>query len=64
MCTEPFLYGNYFVEGGLQSMTEHIFSSGIAYTAERAESVLFSGPYFTGGTVMAVLKAENAPDNV
>ena len=35
--------------------------SGITITAERAESVLFSEPNFTGGTVMAVLKAETAP---
>ena len=30
--------------------------SGIAITPERAESVLFSEPYYTGGTVLAVLK--------
>ena len=32
--------------------------AGITITAERAESVLFSEPNFSGGTVMAVLKAE------
>ena len=34
--------------------------SGITITKERAESVLFSEPNFMGGTVMAVLKAEEA----
>ena len=34
--------------------------AGITITAERAESVLFSEPNFSGGTVMAVLKAEEA----
>lgn len=34
--------------------------SGIAITPERAESVLFSEPYYTGGTVLAVLKSEVA----
>ena len=33
--------------------------SGIAITEERKESVLFSDPYYTGGTMMAVLKGEN-----
>ena len=32
--------------------------AGISITPERAESVLFSEPYFSGGTVMVVLKAE------
>ena len=32
--------------------------SGIAITEERKESVLFSDPYYTGGTMMAVLKAQ------
>ncbi len=31
--------------------------SGIAITEERRESVLFSDPYYTGGTMMAVLNA-------
>lgn len=35
--------------------------SGIAITEERKESVLFSDPYYTGGTMMAVLKGENTP---
>ena len=34
--------------------------SGIAITEERKESVLFSDPYYTGGTMMAVLKIEYA----
>ena len=34
--------------------------SGIAITEERKESVLFSDPYYTGGTMMAVLKVGNA----
>ena len=34
---------------------------GIAYTAERAESVLYSEPTFEGGSVMAVLKGQKAP---
>ncbi len=34
--------------------------SGIAITEERAESVLFSEPNFTGGTVIAVLKADES----
>ena len=33
--------------------------SGIAITEERKESVLFSDPYYTGGTMMAVLKAQD-----
>ena len=33
-------------------------AAGITITPERAESVLFSDPYFSGGTVLAVLKAE------
>ena len=33
-------------------------AAGITITAERAESVLFSEPNFSGGTVLAVLKAE------
>ncbi|MCR4705582.1 MAG: transporter substrate-binding domain-containing protein [Lachnospiraceae bacterium] len=35
-------------------------ASGITITSERAESVNFSDPYFSGGTVMAVLKADAA----
>ena len=39
--------------------------SGIAITEERKESVLFSDPYYTGGTMMAVLRAEEAaPETV
>ena len=33
-------------------------AAGIAVTEERKESVYFSEPYYTGGTVMAILKAE------
>ena len=36
---------------------------GIAYTAERAESVLFAEPTFEGGSVMAVLKTGNTADS-
>ena len=35
--------------------------AGITITEERKESVLFSAPNFSGGTVMAVLKAESQP---
>ena len=35
-------------------------AAGITITEERAESVLFSEPNFSGGTVLAVLKAEEA----
>ena len=35
--------------------------AGITITEERKESVLFSSPNFSGGTVMAVLKAESQP---
>ena len=35
-------------------------AAGISITEERKESVNFSAPYYTGGTVMAVLKAEEA----
>ncbi|MDO5133291.1 MAG: ABC transporter substrate-binding protein/permease [Eubacteriales bacterium] len=35
---------------------------GIAYTAERAESVLFAEPTFEGGSVLAVLKEEEAAE--
>ena len=34
--------------------------SGIAITEERKQSVLFSDPYYTGGVMMAVLKADEA----
>ena len=34
-------------------------AAGISITEERKESVNFSAPYYTGGTVMAVLKAED-----
>ena len=34
-------------------------AGGIAYTEERAESVLFSEPTFEGGSVVAVLKADS-----
>ena len=34
--------------------------SGIAITEERKESVLFSDPYYTGGTMMAVLRDDSA----
>jgi len=37
-------------------------SATIAITEERAQSVTFSEPYYTGGTVIAVLKAEAAAD--
>ena len=33
-------------------------AAGISVTPERMESVLFSNPYYIGGTMMAVLKAE------
>ena len=36
-------------------------AAGISITEERKESVNFSTPYYTGGTVMAVLKAKAAP---
>ncbi|MBQ6373744.1 MAG: transporter substrate-binding domain-containing protein [Clostridia bacterium] len=36
--------------------------SGIAITEERKESVLFSDPYYTGGTLMAVLRAGKAEE--
>ena len=39
-------------------------AAGISITEERKESVNFSAPYYTGGTVMAVLKAETAPVSV
>ena len=32
-------------------------AAGFSITPERAESINFSAPYYTGGTVMAVLKA-------
>ncbi|MBR6953460.1 MAG: transporter substrate-binding domain-containing protein [Clostridia bacterium] len=35
-------------------------ASGISVTPERAESILFSDPYFSGGTVLVVLKAAGA----
>ena len=35
-------------------------AAGFAITPERAESIHFSNSYYTGGTVMAVLKAEDA----
>ena len=35
-------------------------AAGISVTEERKESVNFSDPYYTGGTAMAVLKAETA----
>ena len=37
--------------------------SGIAITEERAQSVNFSDPYYTGGYRMAVLKAEDGAEN-
>ena len=36
--------------------------SGIAYTAERAESVYYAEPSYEGGSVIAVLKAPDAAD--
>ncbi len=36
-------------------------AAGISITEERRESVYFSDPYYVGGTVMAVLKTEEAP---
>ena len=36
-------------------------AAGISITEERKESVHFSTPYYTGGTVMAALKAKAAP---
>ena len=51
----------------VQSNKADIGAGGIAATDERSESVLFSEPYYHGGTVMAVLKqekpAESAPQN-
>ena len=35
-------------------------AAGFAITPERAESIRFSDPYYTGGSVMAVLKAKDA----
>ena len=37
-------------------------AAGIAITEERAESINFSEPYYVGGTVMAVLKAQESAD--
>ena len=37
--------------------------AGITITEERAESVLFSEPNYSGGTVLAILKAQNAGDS-
>ncbi|ETP73086.1 ABC-type amino acid transport system, permease component [Lachnospiraceae bacterium JC7] len=36
---------------------------GLTITEERKESILFSVPYFTGGTVLAVLKDDNVTGN-
>ena len=38
-------------------------AAGISITEERRESVYFSDPYYTGGTVLAVLKTQTAPTN-
>ena len=38
-------------------------AAGISITEERRESVNFSDPYYTGGTVLAVLKTQTAPTN-
>ena len=40
----------------VQSGKVDFAACGITITEERKESVLFSDPYYTGGTVMAVLK--------
>ncbi|MBO5568474.1 MAG: transporter substrate-binding domain-containing protein [Clostridia bacterium] len=42
----------------VQSGKADFAAAGITITEERKESVYFSDPYYTGGTVMAVLKAE------
>ncbi len=42
----------------IQSGKADFTAAGIAITEERAESVLFSVPYYKGGTKMAVLRAE------
>ena len=38
-------------------------AAGISIKEERRESVYFSDPYYTGGTVLAVLKTQTAPTN-
>ena len=44
----------------IQSGKADFALSGVTITDERKESVLFSEPYYVGGTVMAVLKADSA----
>jgi polar amino acid transport system substrate-binding protein len=44
----------------IQSGKCEIGAAGISVTEERAESVLFSDPYYNGGTVMVVLKEEKS----
>ena len=44
----------------VQSGKSDFGAAGITITEERMESVLFSAPYFSGGTVLGVLKAESA----
>ena len=44
----------------VQAGKANFAAAGITITEERAESVNFSAPYYAGGTVMAVLKPQNA----
>lgn len=46
----------------VQSGKSDFGCAGISITEERKESVLFSEPNFSGGTVLAVLKAESAAE--
>ena len=46
----------------VQSDKADFAAAGITITEERRESVNFSEPYYTGGTVMAVLKGEATTD--
>ena len=44
----------------IQSGKADLAAAGIAITEERKESVLFSDSYYTGGTVMAILRSKAA----
>ena len=44
----------------VQAGKADLAAAGITITEERAESVIFSAPYYTDGTVMMVLKGEEA----
>ncbi|MBR3742754.1 MAG: transporter substrate-binding domain-containing protein [Clostridia bacterium] len=44
----------------IQSGKADLAAAGLTITEERKESVYFSDPYYTGGTVMAILKGEAA----